>query len=69
MLDTVFWIASFTKLMTSIAALQCVERGSISLHDDFAKVLPELARLETLSHFSQSGESVLVQRRQAITLR
>lgn len=32
-LDTVFWIASCTKLITGIAAMQLVEQGSIGLDD------------------------------------
>ena len=29
--DTVGWIASMTKAITSVAAVQCVERGKLSL--------------------------------------
>ena len=42
--DTVFWIASCTKLITAIAALQLVEQGKISLDDaEFVKkITPEI---------------------------
>lgn len=40
--DTVFWIASCSKLVTTVAALQCVERGQIALEDTVEEVLPEL---------------------------
>ncbi|KAH7116335.1 beta-lactamase/transpeptidase-like protein [Dactylonectria macrodidyma] len=41
-LDTTYWAYSFTKLLTTIAALQCVERGQISLDDRVEGILPEL---------------------------
>lgn len=42
--DTVFWIASCTKLVTSIAFMQLVERGQAELDDPdlVARVLPEV---------------------------
>jgi CubicO group peptidase (beta-lactamase class C family) len=36
-LDMVCAIASMTKLMTAVAALQCVEAGLITLDEDVAK--------------------------------
>ena len=36
-----FWLLSATKLMTAVAALQCVERGLILLDEDITRVLPE----------------------------
>ncbi|KAJ4353248.1 uncharacterized protein N0V89_004975 [Didymosphaeria variabile] len=41
-LDTTYWAYSFTKLLTTIAALQCVERGQIGLDDPVGPILPEL---------------------------
>ncbi|KAF7299121.1 Acyltransferase mlcH [Mycena indigotica] len=41
--DTVFWICSQTKLITSIAALQLIERGMIQLDTRVSDILPELA--------------------------
>ncbi|KAL1407740.1 hypothetical protein Q8F55_007174 [Vanrija albida] len=41
--DTVFWVASCTKLITSVAALQLVAAGKIALDDDVGAVCPELA--------------------------
>lgn len=42
--DTIFWMASCTKLVTAIAVLQLVEQGKVPLDDtDFVrKVLPEI---------------------------
>lgn len=41
--DNTLLIASCTKLLTSICALQCVERGLIALDDPLDRHLPELA--------------------------
>lgn len=67
--DTLMWIASCTKLMTSIAALQCIERGQISLDSDVAKILPELASLHVLTGFKENGEPITKKRKNVITLR
>lgn len=42
--DGVFWIASCTKLLSSVCALQCVEQGLITLDEPVSRVLPELTR-------------------------
>jgi methyl acetate hydrolase len=36
--DTVFWIASMTKAITSIAAMQLVEQGKLTLDHQIADV-------------------------------
>src|SRR5207249_790016 len=46
--DTVFWIASMTKAITSIAAMQQVEQGRLSLDEPLGKVLPELEKIMVL---------------------
>lgn len=43
--DTAFSIASMTKLMTSVAAMQLFEEGRIALADPISTYLPELANL------------------------
>jgi CubicO group peptidase (beta-lactamase class C family) len=69
-IDTMMAIASCTKLITTIAALQCVERGQIGLDDDVAGFLPELARLEILTGMdSATGKPMLKKRENKITLR
>lgn len=68
-LDSVFLIASCTKLMTSISALQCVERGLVQLDEDVARHLPELAALEILTGFDDEGKAKTAKRQNAITLR
>ncbi|KAJ3536865.1 hypothetical protein NM208_g6543 [Fusarium decemcellulare] len=43
--DGIFWIASCSKLIGAIAALQCVERGQITLDEPVDGILPELSNL------------------------
>src|SRR5580698_7673098 len=40
--DTVFRIASMIKLLTSVAAMQLVERGKLRLHEPAARIDPTL---------------------------
>lgn len=69
-LDTILWIASCTKLMTMISALQCVERGLVGLDDDVSLILPEVDKYGVLTGFDEStGEPTLVPKRSIITLR
>lgn len=67
--DAVMRIASCTKLLTSICILQCVEKGQIKLDDDLVGIVPELASLQVLVGFEDSGKPILKQRSNAITLR
>jgi len=67
--DTVFWIASMTKAITSAAAMQLVEQGILALDEPIAKILPELARPQVLEGFDTAGEPRLRPARRAITLR
>jgi len=67
--DTVFWIASMTKAITSTAAMQLVEQGKLSLDAPVAGVLPELASPQVLEGFDAGGEPRLRPARNPITLR
>jgi CubicO group peptidase (beta-lactamase class C family) len=53
--DSIFWVASLTKIVTAVAVMIVVERGLISLDDDVGKVVPELAAPEVLSGFDDNG--------------
>ncbi|KAL5374959.1 hypothetical protein DPSP01_011539 [Paraphaeosphaeria sporulosa] len=67
--DQVYWIASCTKLVASIAALQCVERGLITLDESLSEHLPELTSQPIIA---TSGEKEFFEMREAtnpITLR
>jgi methyl acetate hydrolase len=67
--DTVFWIASMTKAVTSTAAMQLVEQGRLLLDQPIANVLPELAAPQVLEGFDPVGEPRLRPARRPITLR
>ena len=67
--DTVFWIASMTKAITSTAAMQLVEQGKLSLDWPISEVLPELATPQVLEGFDAAGEPILRPARRPITLR
>lgn len=55
--------------MTSIAALQCVERGLIGLDDDVSGVLKELKDVQVLKECETGKEIVYEKPQTAITLR
>jgi methyl acetate hydrolase len=67
--DTVFWLASMTKAITSTAAMQLVEQGRLALDLPIAELLPELASPQVLEGFDPAGEPQLRPARRAITLR
>ncbi|CAK7215730.1 D-lactate ferricytochrome c oxidoreductase [Sporothrix bragantina] len=70
-MDTIVRLASSSKLVTTIAALQAVEQGLINLDDDVAKHVPELASLEVLTGFTWYGKPLTRPRdpKAVITLR
>ena len=68
-LDSVFWIASMTKPITSTAAMQMVEQGRLDLDAPIGTVLPELASPRVLTGFSPSGRPQYRPARRPITLR
>lgn len=68
--NATFIMASCTKLMTSIAALQCVERGQIQLDDDVSTVLTELKDIQILTGFKEgTKEPTFKPTKNKITLR
>ncbi len=67
--DTVFWIASMTKAVTSAAAMQLVEQGRLALDRPIAEVLPELTAPQVLEGFDMAGEPRLRPARRPVTLR
>jgi CubicO group peptidase (beta-lactamase class C family) len=64
------WIASCSKLVTSIAVLQCVERGLFDLDStaDVGRLLPEWCHPKILAGFEE-GRPVLTNATKKITLR
>jgi methyl acetate hydrolase len=67
--DSVFWIASMTKAITSAAAMQLVEQGKLSLDSPIASVLPDLASPQVMEGFDASGAPKLRPAKNPITLR
>jgi CubicO group peptidase (beta-lactamase class C family) len=56
--------------MTSIAALQCVEKGQFGLDDDVSSVLHELKDIQIITGFDEvSGEAIMKKAKNKITLR
>src|SRR6476620_8139165 len=67
--DSVFWIASMTKAVTSAGAMQLVEQGKLSLDEPIGKLLPDLANPQVLEGFGSDGEPKLRAAKKPITLR
>ena len=61
--DHIFQLQSMTKLLTSVAALQLVEKGKIGLDDDLSSWMPEMTNIPIL----EKGE--LFEAKNPITLR
>src|SRR5258707_15414828 len=68
-LDSVFRIASMTKAITSVAAMQLVEQGKLKLDEPIGDVLPELAAPQVLHGFDISGAPRLRPAKRPVTLR
>lgn len=62
--DTLFRIASMTKLASTVAALQLYEEGAFTLNEPASRFLPELAEMEVVSEYGSP-----VPARNAITIR
>ena len=68
--NSIFGIASMTKAITSVAAMQLVERGTVQLDEPVSKHLPQLSKLEVLEGFDkESGKPVLRAANKPVTLR
>jgi CubicO group peptidase (beta-lactamase class C family) len=67
--DTVFWIASMTKGLTSVAAMRLVERGALRLDAPIGEMVPELASPQVLEGFDAAGAPRLRPASRPLTLR
>jgi CubicO group peptidase (beta-lactamase class C family) len=67
--DTIFRLASMTKAVTSVAAMQLVEQGRLQLDQPIGNVLPELSAPQVLEGFDDSGAPRLRPAKRPITLR
>jgi methyl acetate hydrolase len=68
-IDSVFWIASMTKAITSSAAMQLVEQGKLSLDAPIGKLLPDLAAPQVFEGFDANGQPKLRAAKTPITLK
>ena len=67
--DTMFRIASMTKLVTSIAAMQLVEQGKLKLNDPVPPIDTALSAPQVLDGFDANGAPKLRPTKGPITLR
>ena len=67
--DTVFRIASMVKLLTSVAAMQLVERGRLKLDEPAGNVDPMLSSPRILTGFDGKGAPQLREAHEPLTLR
>ncbi|KAI4681346.1 uncharacterized protein J4E84_007582 [Alternaria hordeiaustralica] len=68
-LNTMMWVASCTKLMTALCAMQLVERGHITLEEPVYTHIPELEVLNVLTGFTDAGVPIEEKHTKPITLR
>lgn len=67
--DGIMQLQSCTKLVTSIAALQLVERGLLALDADAAELLPQLKGIEVIIGTEDDGMPILKLAQEKVTLR
>lgn len=67
-LDTVVLIASMTKAITSVAAMQLVEQGKLDLDSPAAKWLPDIGKLGVFDGFGADGKPKTRPPKRPITL-
>jgi CubicO group peptidase (beta-lactamase class C family) len=68
-LDSFFRIASMTKAITSVAAMQLVEQGKLKLDEPVPGIDPTLASPQVLDGFDAAGAPTLRPAKRPITLR
>ncbi|KAJ7762657.1 beta-lactamase/transpeptidase-like protein [Mycena metata] len=65
--DTVFWLCSQMKLITTIAALQLVDQGKIALDTPVETVMPELANPVVITGKDKAGNPLTTPAKNKIT--
>jgi methyl acetate hydrolase len=68
-LDTVVLIASMTKAITSVAAMQLVEQGKLDLESPASRWLPDLGKIQVLEGFDAAGKPRTRAPKRPITLK
>ncbi|OAA44245.1 Beta-lactamase/transpeptidase-like protein [Metarhizium rileyi] len=66
---TFTWVASLTKLATTISVLQLVQRGQLTLDADVRHLVPELQKAKILREFDDDGKPVIEANTKPITMR
>lgn len=67
--DSVFWIASMTKAITTVAAMQLVEQGKLHLDQPLNRTLPQLNEIKVMEGVDNDGSPILREPNTQITLR
>ena len=67
--DSIFVIASMTKPVTSVAAMQLVEQGKLKLDEPASTYIKELGSLQVLHGFDENGKPILKPATKPVTLR
>ncbi len=67
--DSLFRIASMTKAVTTVAALQLVEEGKLDLSEPVSRRLPQLTSLDVLEGFDANGRPSVRPVKTQVTLR
>ena len=67
--DSMFWIASMSKPVTSIAAMQLVEQNKLRLDSPIGELVPDLADPQVLEGFATDGRPLMRPAKGPITLR
>ncbi|PSN69486.1 beta-lactamase/transpeptidase-like protein [Corynespora cassiicola Philippines] len=63
------WIASMSKIVTTVAVMQIVEKGLIGLDEDTRHLIPELHGVKILRGDGNNGDAVLQENTDPITIR
>ena len=67
--ESIFFIASMTKPVTSAAAMQLVEQGKLKLNEPASTYIPELGTLKVLHGFDPAGQPILKPATRPVTLK
>lgn len=67
--DSMFWMASMSKPITSVAAMQLVEQNKLQLDAPLGDLVPELSNPQVLEGFAADGRPLLRPASRPITLR
>jgi methyl acetate hydrolase len=67
--DTVVWLASMTKPVTAVAAMQLVEEGRMDLDAPLGALVPYLGEVGVLDGFEEDGTAKVRRPTRPVTLR